>query len=83
MEMTYTVKYKKRALNQLAAIWNAWADQAGVTAASNWLEQALRTRPTSFGESRNSPAVRVAHYPPLCMEFEVIEDDKKVRVLRV
>lgn len=33
--MTYTVKYKKKALNQHAAIWNASADQAGVTAASH------------------------------------------------
>lgn len=80
--MTYTVKYKK-ALDQLARIWNASADQAGVTAAAHWLEQAVGTRPRTFGESRKSPMVRVAHHPPLGVEFEVIEDDKKVRILRV
>jgi hypothetical protein len=81
--MTYSVVWKKKALDQLAAIWNDSTDQAGVTAASNWLEKAIATRPLTFGESRKSSVVRVAHYPPLGMEFEVIEDDKKVRVLRV
>jgi hypothetical protein len=81
--MKYTVKFKKKALDQLAAIWNASTDQAGVTAAAHWLEEAMSTRPKSFGESRKSSVVRVAHYPPLGMEFEIIEDDKKVRVLRV
>lgn len=81
--MTYSVVYKKAALAQLAAIWVASPDQAGVTAASHWLEQAVGSRPLSFGESRKSSVVRVAHHPPLGIEFEVIEDDKKVRILRV
>jgi hypothetical protein len=61
----------------------ASADRAGVTAASHWLEQELRRRPLSLGESRRASVVRVAHRPPLGIEFEVVEDDKKVRVLRV
>ena len=81
--MTYSVVWKKKALDRLAAIWNASADRSGVTAAAHWLEQAIGTRPFTFGESRKSSVVRVAHYPPLGIEYEIIEDDKTVRILRV
>jgi hypothetical protein len=36
-----------------------------------------------IGESRDSSVNRTAFDRPLGIEFEVIEDDKKVRVLRV
>jgi hypothetical protein len=83
MEMTYSVSWTPTALNALAAIWNDSTDRNAVTTASHWLEQAIENRPIGFGEARNSSVVRIAFRPPLGIEFEIIEDDKKVRVLRV
>jgi hypothetical protein len=54
-----------------------------VTAASHWLEQELGRRPLELGESRGTSVVRIAYHSPLGIEYEVVEDDKKVRVFRV
>ncbi|HJZ54624.1 MAG TPA: hypothetical protein VKE74_06675 [Gemmataceae bacterium] len=81
--MTYSVSWTATALNQLAAIWNDAADRNAVTAASHWLEQTIGRQPLDFGESRQASVVRVGYRPPLGIEFAVIEDDKKVRVIRV
>jgi hypothetical protein len=81
--MTDSVSWTATALNQLAAIWNDSADRNPVTDASHWLEQTIGRRPLEFGESRKSSVVRIGYRPPLGIEYEVIEDDKKVRVLRV
>jgi plasmid stabilization system protein ParE len=83
MEMKYSVTWTKTALNQLAEIWNDSASRNDVTAASHHLEQAVSLHPLDLGESRHTSVVRVAYRKPLGMEYEVIEDDKKVRVLRV
>mgnify|MGYP005859706681 CR=1 FL=1 len=81
--MSYSVTWVRKALDQLAAIWLNPADRTAVTEAAHWLEQELRRRPLTLGESRTVSVVRIAHRDPLGIEFEVIEDDKKVRVLRV
>jgi hypothetical protein len=64
----------------LADIWLAAADRTAVTQASAWLEQRLALQPLVLGESRASSVQRVAFHPPLGIEFEVIEDDKRVVV---
>jgi hypothetical protein len=43
----------------------------------------LSSDPLHVGESRESSVNRMAFEPPLAIEYEVIEDDKKVRVLAV
>lgn len=81
--MNYTVDWLKEALDQLAAVWVAASDRDAVSSASHELEQVIGRRPLGFGEARASSVVRVAYHPPLGIEFEIIEDDKRVRVLRV
>ena len=68
---------------ELAAIWLASSDRNAVPLAANELDQRLRVDPLHTGESRQSSVRRVAFEPPLGIEFEVIEVDKKVRVLGV
>ena len=81
--MKYTVGWVPIAEQELAAIWPASADREAVTRAAHQLDQRLRIIPLSVGESRQSSVRRVAFELPLAIEFEVIEDDKKVRVLAV
>jgi len=83
MARSYSVAWVRTELNQLASIWLASSNQAGVTIAAHWLEQELSRRPLTFGESRTASVVRIAHRKPLGIEFEIIEDDKKVRILGV
>lgn len=81
--MTYAVDWAPSALRELAAIWVGAADPAAVTAASHRLEQALAADPLRIGVPRNSSVNRTAVDPPLGIDYEVIEDDKVVRVVRV
>lgn len=81
--MNYTVTWTQEAENGLAAAWLAAADREAVTASSHRLDIALQHDPRNLGESRSSSMVRVAIGLPLGIEFEIIEDDKKVRVLGV
>ena len=67
----------------MAATWLAFPDRNAVTRAANEFDRQLRVNPLHFGESRQSSVRRIAIEPPLGIEFEVIEDDKKVRVLGV
>jgi len=70
-------------LDELAAAWLESADRKAVTEASYAIERALTSDPFSYGINRTTPLLRIAYEPPLGVEFEIIEDDKKVRVLRV
>jgi hypothetical protein len=79
--MNYAVVWIAEAEQELAAAWLASADRNAVTRAANILDQRLRVDPLNTGESRLSSVQRVAYEPPLGIEFEVVEDDKKVRVL--
>jgi hypothetical protein len=81
--VNYTVTWTQEAEDGLAAAWLAAADRPAVTAASHRLDTALKQDARNLGESRISSIVRIAIGLPLGIEFEIIEDDKKVRVLRV
>ena len=78
--MTYGVIWQTVAENELAAIWIASADRDAVAAAAEWLEGRLSRDPLSLGESRDSSVHRIVFRHPIGLEFEVVEDDKRVIV---
>lgn len=80
--MSYTVTWTPVAEQKLAAIWIAAEDRQAVTAAANEADQLLGRAPRACGESRGA-MLRVMFAGPLGVEFEIVEDDQKVRVLTV
>ena len=80
--MSYTVVWTPIAEQKLAAIWNTANDSAAVTAAANEIDLFLSTKPRLCGESRGK-SLRVTFAGPIGVEYEVIEDDRLVRVLMV
>lgn len=80
--MNYTAEWVTAALNMLAAASLA-GDPNAVADASHRIEQVLRRRPLYVGESRSSSVNRTYFDHPLGVDYEVIEDDKRVRILRV
>ena len=78
--MYYEVIWTRAAENDLAAIWLATLDQAAMTAVAARLEELLADRPLRLGNARTSSVHRVAYLAPLGVEFQVIEDDKRVIV---
>jgi plasmid stabilization system protein ParE len=80
--MTYTVVWTPAAEDDLAAIWLAAADRKSVTHAARQADELLRNDAETVGESR-SETVRILFVPPLGIEFEVVERDRKVSVLTV
>jgi hypothetical protein len=81
--VNYTVYWVAVAEQELAAAWLASADRNAVSAAAHRLEKLLEADPLHTGESRQSSVQRVAFTTPLAIEFEIIVDDQKVRVLGV
>ena len=81
--MNYALEFVSVAEDGLSAAWLAAPDRNAVADASYRIEQELRRRPLDLGESRTSSVHRVYTDRPLGVEYEVIEDDKLVRVLRV
>jgi len=78
--MNYQVEWTAEAENDLAALWTAATDRNAVTEASAWLDAPLMTDPLHFGEPWASSVHRIAVDEPIGIEFEVIEDDKRVIV---
>lgn len=78
--MNYAVEWTPDAENDLAALWNTAPDRAVVTAASAWLDARLAYDPLHFGQPWASGVHRIAVRDPIGIEFEVIEDDKRVIV---
>ena len=81
--MKYQVIRDNAAEEELTAIGLAAPDRKAVTRATAWLELRLATNPLNLGESRRSSVERVAFHPPIGIEFEVIEDDRRVVVQAV
>lgn len=79
--MSYSVEWSRTALRQLAATWLAAPDRGAVTSASHRLERALASGPYAVGLPRGSSVNRTAIDLPLGIEYEIIEDNKKVRVI--
>lgn len=78
--MTFSVLWKARAEEQLAAVWMAARDRDAVASAANRIDSLLRSDPSSRGESR-AGAIRILIVPPLAVTFEVNEADRTVLVL--
>jgi hypothetical protein len=53
-----------------------------VTRAADRIDALLAYSPAVVGESR-TPGERVLFEPPLVVTYEIIEDDKRVNVMRV
>jgi hypothetical protein len=81
--MNYAIDWTEDALDELAAVWIAASDQLAVTQAAHRLEQAPSRHPLAVGIARGSSVNRTVTDLPLGIDYESIEDDKKVRVLRV
>ena len=80
--MNYTVIWQPTAEQQLATAWVDATNRPAVTRASDQIDILLGFVPTQVGESRDAGS-RVLVVEPLVVIYEVIEDDKQVRVLRV
>ncbi len=78
--MRYEVIWLPIAETELTTIWLASSKRKAVTTAVAALDVRLSRAPLSLGESRDSSVHRVAFRPPIGIEFEVIEDDKRVIV---
>lgn len=81
--MRYTIEWTPPAEAELASVWMAASDQAGVTAAVAAPERRLETHPLRCGKPRTASVNRTDYEAPLGIDFTVIEDDKKVIVLAV
>lgn len=80
--MKFTVTWMRAALDELAGIWNTAEDRRAVSAASYEIDRLLGSSPKLQGESR-SGNVRIMFVPPLGVDYEVLEQDRLVRVLTV
>jgi hypothetical protein len=80
----FRVRWAKRALDQLADLWNRAAppDRRAITQASHEAEQRLRRNAPSEGESRPRGR-RILFVPPLAVTFRVEPDGQTVSVLGV
>ena len=78
--MSYEVIWQQITEQELAAAWLAATDRNAVTHAAASLDGQLAHDPLRLGESRTSSVHRVAYFLPLGVEFEVVEDDKRVIV---
>jgi hypothetical protein len=80
----FTVRWKRSALNELAALWTQ-ADSAmrrAITTATHRIDQELRHDAENRGESRGNQE-RVYFEFPLGIRFEVDRQESLVHVLQV
>jgi hypothetical protein len=80
--MKYTVVWKSAAKRQIAEIWMQAPNHQEVTAAANAIDAALRLKPHSCGESRDSN-FRLVIELPLGVFYAVNEEDQLVTVFYV
>jgi hypothetical protein len=80
--MKFTVVWKPAAEAELAEIWTLAADKRSIAAAANEIDVRLAIQPETLGESR-SGAIRVWLVGPIGVTYEIIPDDRIVRVLDV
>ena len=81
--MNYRVEWSPRAEQLLAAAWLAASERGAVSAAADWLDRELECAPLTLGEAIDSSVHRISSFDVLGIEFEVIEDDKRVVVQAV
>ena len=79
--MRYTVVWVPAAEQTLANIWNHAADKDDITDATYRIDTALANDPETKGKPFRQFWVR--NEPPLAVLYEIIPDDRMVRVLTV
>jgi len=80
--MAFHVNWKRIAQDQVTEIWIEAKDRKQVARAVDIVDDALRSDPESFGESRGGNQ-RVTFVQPLVVMFSVLPDDLRVDVLAV
>ena len=80
--MAFHVNWKPSARDRITEIWIDATDRGQITRATDIIDEALRTNPETFGESR-SGNLRIAFVLPLAVMFEVFNDDLRVDVLAI
>lgn len=80
--MNFEVIWLPAAEVELAALWLDTWDRKEFTRNTHRIDQALRTTPSTSGEIVFD-TVRQLVIPPIGVEYEVIEDDRRVIVLAV
>jgi hypothetical protein len=80
--MKYTVLWIPNAERELADLWVDSGDRGAIAGAANEIDRLLRIDPSHAGESR-SHGRRILLVPPLGVTYEILEDDRLVRVLDV
>ena len=78
--MNYQVEWSDLAEQLLAAIWLAAPDRNAITTATNAIDRALASSPNTVGVP-GFDTVREHQHPPLGVEFEVVDADRRVFVL--
>lgn len=78
----YELVWTEDAQQRLAAVWLASDNRNGVTRATDEIDNTLERFPASAGECLFD-TVRELEEPPLSVEFEVLEEEKKVVVMNV
>jgi len=78
----WTVLWGSGAENDLAQIWVNASHRQSVTDAANEVDRLLAIDPLDTGESREEGR-RILLVPPLGVTFNVLPDDRIVRVLDV
>jgi plasmid stabilization system protein ParE len=80
--MNFTVRWTRTARDQLAAVWLAHADRAGVTAAAHRIDTLLAVEPENQGEDRPNNR-RVIFLAPLVVLYKVNTTTNVVTVVGV
>jgi len=82
--MKYTVVWEEAAEANLASFWldAPIGRQAKIQEAVDLVEVALRRQPHDIGESRGD-GTRLAIQTPVALSFEVLDDERMVRVLSI
>jgi hypothetical protein len=78
--MKYDVVWVGRSEELLADLWTRAAKRAALTAAANSIDDLLARSPWKVGEARLG-TTRVLVEDPLIVLYDIIEDDRRVRVL--
>lgn len=81
--MKYDVVWLPAAEDELAALWLASTDRPNLSRAIAAIEAALEIQPLYVGTPLLSSVQRFLWNLPVGVEFEIIEDDKRVIVLNV
>lgn len=79
--MNYTVLWALDAEEELVRIWMRSGSRGAVTKATDGIDKLLRTNPDIKGEPFDNR--RVLHVPPLLVVYEIIPDDRLVRIVQV